>query len=194
MGIFQIYKNKRKRLIFMHENRMSMESFSGLIIHNLIVSEFSYLLRYLTDNRIERFNDFYLIHKNKNEILSAIEIELEKDVLKESEVFGYSREITEGNIKNLRAIIICICEYVDLCDSLNLELDPKQENKDFTRNLSTTVGGAMLAVSLAVLLFGTLKDTVSNDVLAFIAGGIGGLIGFFQDRLFGKKKREDNHD
>jgi len=52
----------------------------------------------------------------------------------------------------------------------------------------------MLAASIAILLFGTLRDTVSSDVLAFIAGGIGGLIGFFQDRLFGKKKGEGKHD
>lgn len=178
----------------MHEHNMRMEGFGGLIIHSLVVSEFSYLLRYVTDNKIERFNDFHLIYKNKDEILNVIETEIKKEVLNESEVFGYSREITEGNIKNLRKIIICICDYVDLCDSLNLELDPNQESKDFTKNLSTTVGGAMLAASIAILLFGTLRDTVSSDVLAFIAGGIGGLIGFFQDRLFGKKKGEGKHD
>jgi len=71
-----------------------MEGFGGLIIHSLVVSEFSYLLRYVTDNKIERFNDFHLIYKNKDEILNVIETEIKKEVLNESEVFGYSREIT----------------------------------------------------------------------------------------------------
>lgn len=178
----------------MQDNGMTFEGFGGLVIHHLVVYEFGYLLRYLTDGKIERFDDFDLINKNKEFILSAIDEELSKEVLRESEVFGYSREITEGNIRNLQKIIITICSYVDLCRKLELDLDPKTDSIEFTKSLTTTAGGAMVATSLAVVLFGTLGDQVEKNILAFIAGALGGLVGFLQGRLFGKNKKERNHD
>lgn len=194
MSIFKLYNNKKVRSQFMQENDMTFEGFGGLVIHHLVVSEFGYLLRYLTDGKLERFDDFQLINENKESILSAIDDELSKEVLRESEVFGYSREITEGNIKNLQKIIVTICSYVDLCRKLELDIDPKADNIEFTKSLTTTAGGAMVAASLAVVLFGTLGDTVDENILAFIAGGLGGLVGFLQGRVFGKSKKERNHD
>lgn len=178
----------------MRDNGMTFEGFGGLVIHNLVVSEFGYLIRYLTKGKIERFDDFDLINENKELIFSAIDEELSKEVLRESEVFGYSREITEGNIKNLQKIIVTICSYVDLCRKLELDLDPKSDNIEFTKSLTTSAGGAMVAASLAVVLFGTLGEQIDKDIIAFIAGALGGLVGFLQGRVFGKSKKERNHD
>lgn len=178
----------------MHENSMSFEGYGGLVVHGLVVHEFGYLLRYLTKGKQDRLDDFRAIRENRDLILSAIKSELSKEVLRESEVFGCSRETTEGNILNLQKIVISICEYVDLCERLDLDIDPNVDNIEFTKSLTTTAGGAMVAASFAVVLFGTLGDTLEKDLLAFIAGAVGGLVGFLQGRVFGKKKEERKHD
>ncbi|KAB7687681.1 hypothetical protein GBN24_14310 [Plesiomonas shigelloides] len=178
----------------MRDNGMTFEGFGGLVIHNLVVSEFGYLLRYLTKGKIERFDDFDLINENKELIFSAMHEELSKEVLRETEVFGYSREITEENINNLKEIIITICSYVDLCRKLELDLNPKTDSIEFTKSLTTSAGGAMVAASLAVVLFGTLGDQIDKNILAFIAGALGGVVGFLQGRVFGKSKKERDHD
>ena len=108
-------------LTFMSERGMTFQGYGGLVIHNLVVYEFGYLIRYLTDKKVGYFKDFSLIVNEKNMIDEAIKEELSKDVLRESEAFGYSREITEGNITNLEKIVDTIVDYVNLCDDLGVD-------------------------------------------------------------------------
>lgn len=107
---------------FMTGIDMDFKGYGGLNMHRLAVSEFGYLIRYLTDGKIDSFSDLRVIAENKIVIEESIEKELSRDVLRESEVFGYSREITEGNILRLQTIVNSICEYTVLCDKLGVNI------------------------------------------------------------------------
>lgn len=107
---------------FMAEINMDFNGYGGLNIHRLVVSEFGYLLRYLTGGEIDSFSDFRVIAENKLAIEDNIKKELARDVLHESEVFGYSRDTTEGNILRLQKIVNSICEYTVLCDELGVDI------------------------------------------------------------------------
>ena len=107
---------------FMTGIDMDFKGYGGLNMHRLAVSDFGYLIRYMTDGKIDSFSDLRAISENKMAIEEAIEQELSRDVLRESEVFGYSREIAEGNILRLQKIVNSICEYTALCDKLGVNI------------------------------------------------------------------------
>lgn len=118
----QVCPSTAKVQEFMAEIDMTFNGYGGLSMHRLAVSEFGYLIRYLTDGKIESFSDFRVIVENKEAIDESIKAELSKDILRESEVFGYSRETTEGNILRLQKIVNSICEYTALCDRLGVNI------------------------------------------------------------------------
>lgn len=103
------------------ELNINFNGFGGLVIDHLVVNEFSYLLRFLTDGKLESFNDFQKIYEEKSKILHNIELELAKENMKEEEAFHVSRATAEGNMRNLANIISKISEYY--------EYQNKQKNK-----------------------------------------------------------------
>lgn len=84
--------------------------FDGLSIKGDAVSEFSYLLRYLTNGALENFNNFQAIDEHKEQILRAIERELSQELIRE-QTLGVSREAAETHLKKLAAIITTISDY-----------------------------------------------------------------------------------
>lgn len=119
----------KKAQEFMAGIDMNFNGYGGLTMHRLAVNEFGYLIRYLTNGNIESFSDFRLITNNKHLIDERIKNELLKDVLRESEVFGYSRETTEGNILRLQKIVDSIYEYTNLCDRLGVDIYAARDNE-----------------------------------------------------------------
>lgn len=107
---------------FMAKINMTFNGYGGLCMHSLVVSDFGYLIRYLTEGKIDSFSDFRAITENKELIEKSIKRELSKEILRESEAFGYSREISEGNILRLQKIVNSIYEYTTLCDELEVDI------------------------------------------------------------------------
>lgn len=122
MALNKLSPSAQKVQEFMEEIDMNFNGYGGLTMHRLAVSEFGYLLRYLTEGKIESFSDFRAIVEQKEFIAESIRKELSKDVLRESEVFGYSRETTEGNILRLQKIVNSIDDYTALCDRLGVDI------------------------------------------------------------------------
>jgi hypothetical protein len=176
---------------------MSFNGFGGLIIHGMVASEFGYLLRYLTVGKLERINEFEKIREEKDQILLAITNELGKSALRESEVFRISREDAIGNMNNLRVIIECICDYVDLCRSLDIELFP-DENTDqrFTKILFLWIGGAIAIASAFSMILGAMDKESASTLLGVALGTLGGLVAnIIQSTLSGRRKqKEKGHD
>lgn len=113
----------RTRNRFMAEQGMSLQGYDGgLVIHHLMVSELGYLLRNVTDGRLERFDDFQTITQASPLILSAIQTEMEKPVLREQEAFKIDRESAQMNMQNLAKIVRCISDFVVLSRVLKLPL------------------------------------------------------------------------
>jgi hypothetical protein len=84
--------------------------FDGLSIKGDVVSEFSYLLRYVTNGALENFNDFQAIYEHREHILRAVERELSQELMRE-QAFGVSRETAETHLKKLAAIVTTISDY-----------------------------------------------------------------------------------
>jgi hypothetical protein len=197
MIFFHEYFANRRRSEFMSRHGMSFNGFGGLVICDLVASEFGYLLRYLTDGELDRIGEFEKIREKKDQILSAIKDELEKPTLRESEALGVSRGTAISNMENLRCIIESICDYVDLCRSLDLEIYP-DENPDqkFTKNLFLWIGGAVAVASIFSILLGVLDKQSASTMLGLVLGAVGGVIAnVLQDYLSKRrKKKEESHD
>ena len=54
-------------------------------------------------------------------LLANIDKECDKNVLKEEDHLNISHETAVYNQKNLKNIIIKICDFIDICKSLNLD-------------------------------------------------------------------------
>jgi hypothetical protein len=93
------------------ELNINFNGFGGLVIDHLVVNEFNYLLRFITDGELESFSDFQKISKNQVAILNNIELELTKEKMKEEDAFNVSRATAEGNMKNLANIVSKISTY-----------------------------------------------------------------------------------
>ena len=108
--------------LFMADHEMTFNGYGGLNIHRLLVREFGFLLRYITEKEIDTLSDFRVIAQNSVMINENIKQELSKDVLRESEALGCSRQTAEGNLTRLRGIVKVITEYTALCDRLGVDL------------------------------------------------------------------------
>ncbi len=115
---------EKKRKDFMKTHNMKFNGYGGLCIHSLVVSEFGYLLRYLTDGKVDSFDDFEKIVETTPLIHSSAKHELEKNVLKEEENLKISHELATRNIQKLLDIVECINKYVDLCKREEIPLIP----------------------------------------------------------------------
>lgn len=85
-----------------------------------LVSEFGYLLRAYTGGKHDGFHSFEAIASDYAAIDRTLVDELTKDVPLECERLHVARSTAVGNLKNLRLIVRCIAEYVDLVRQLDL--------------------------------------------------------------------------
>jgi len=124
-------QDERVKLVieFMKKNEIDFAGYGGLNMHRQVVREYGYLLRYVTEGEIETFQDFQAIRDSNIGIIKSIDKELTKPLLRESEVYGYSRQTAEGNLARLKALISTITEYVDLCETLDIDPYTTTPNK-----------------------------------------------------------------
>lgn len=195
MNLIERYRARKRVQDFMRAHGMTFHGFGGLVVNELVANEFGYLLRYLTDGKLDSFSDLRKICGNRELILDAIDVELAKELPRESEVFHYPREIAEGNLLNLRVIVETTCEYVDLCDRYRFGIHEFLDEKDGPfQKLSSAMGGAIVAASLAALLFNLLDGTFERDSLALLAGLAGGLGATILTHFIRHRKEEVTHD
>jgi hypothetical protein len=130
LGIFRSVKSNPlpkeiKEFIINHD--IKFNGFGGLNINRQVVSEYGYLVRILTEGRLETLYDFRDIFNHGGLLRENIKQELSRDVLRESEAFGYSRQTTEGNILRLQGLVETIIQYVALCDQYQIDPDAARE-------------------------------------------------------------------
>jgi hypothetical protein len=114
--------NKARINKFLEQNRINFNGYGGgLSIDGLVVREFGYLLNYISGKTISNFYDLDKIYQNKDMLLANIDKECDKNVLKEEDHLNISHETAVYNQKNLKNIIIKICDFIDICKSLNLD-------------------------------------------------------------------------
>lgn len=101
----------------------------GFSVDGLIVSEFGYLLRYVTEDKHDSFKDFAAIADDYAAINGAIVIEMAKPIPREAEVNFTTPEGASRNLKNLHYIVEAITKYVELANNLGLPVNPLQEDK-----------------------------------------------------------------
>lgn len=91
-----------------------------------IVSEYGYLIRYITENlpggAIEDFDDYDRIAKNFSFIDFCIDTELQTDIPRETRLT--SLETARGNLMNLQLIVQCLTAYVEMARAVGLPINP----------------------------------------------------------------------
>ncbi len=118
-------RNKRKTVEeFCEKWRFKLYDEYGFVADGLLVSEFGYLLRYVTSDKHESFKSFEAIADDFVAIDGAIVIEMSKATPKEAEVNFTSPEGARRNLENMRYIVRAITEYVALAKKLELPLNP----------------------------------------------------------------------
>ena len=105
---------------FLSDNRIDFNGFGGFNVNNLVVDEFGYLLKYVSNGHVGVFDDLEKIYKEKDMILTNINDECEKNILREEENLNVSHETAVSNMLNLKGIIIKICSFVEKCQELNI--------------------------------------------------------------------------
>lgn len=103
------------------ENKINFY-FDCLNINNNIVREFHYLLPYISDGKVENFDDLEGIVKYKETILKNINIELSKKILSEEAYYNISNFTARSNMENLKIIVITIQNLNNYANSLNLSI------------------------------------------------------------------------
>jgi len=96
----------------------------SFVINGYIVSDFDYLLRLVTPEKLESFKDFEVIANNFPIIERAIENEMAKDIPSEAKVNFTNPEGARRNLEKLRYIVQAINEYVSLARKLELPVNP----------------------------------------------------------------------
>ncbi|RAZ48864.1 hypothetical protein [Campylobacter hyointestinalis] len=112
---------KQKIKKFLEQNRINFNGYGGFNIDGLVINEFGYLIKYISDGTISNFYDLQKIHQNKDMLLKNIDKECSKETLKEQEHFNISHETAIYNQNNLKNIIIKICSFIDICKELKLD-------------------------------------------------------------------------
>lgn len=114
--------------------------FSYITIKKNIISEYGYLLNYVSNGEVETFNDLNKVLENKEVILKNIDDELSKKVLREEANLNISNESAKTNMEDLKTIILTISNLKEYAKTLNLSLDEileiykNKEIKDETKN------------------------------------------------------------
>lgn len=97
--------------------------FSYMTIKKNIISEYGYLLNYVSNGKVKTFNDLDKVLKNKEIILKNIDDELSKAVLVEGAYYNISNESARTNMEDLKTIILTILNLKEYAKTLNLSLD-----------------------------------------------------------------------
>lgn len=114
--------------------------FSYITIKKNVISEYGYLLNYVSNGEVETFDDLDKVLKNKEVILKNIDDELSKAVLVEGAYYNISNESARTNMEDLKTIILTILNLKEYAKTLNLSLDEileiykNKEIKDETKN------------------------------------------------------------
>lgn len=114
--------------------------FSYMTIKKNIISEYGYLLNYVSNGKVETFDDLNKVLKNKEVILKNIDDELSKAVLVEGAYYNISNESAKTNMQDLKTIILTISNLKEYAKTLNLSLDEileiykNKKIKDETKN------------------------------------------------------------
>lgn len=114
--------------------------FSYITIKKNIISEYGYLLNYVSNGEVETFDNLDKVLKNKEVILKNIDDELSKAVLVEGAYYNISNESARTNMEDLKTIILTISNLKEYAKTLNLSLDEileiykNKEIKDETKN------------------------------------------------------------
>lgn len=114
--------------------------FSYITIKKNIISEYGYLLNYVSNGEVETFDDLDKVLENKEIILKNIDDELSKAVLVEGAYYNISNESAKTNMEDLKTIILTILNLKEYAKTLNLSLDEileiykNKEIKDETKN------------------------------------------------------------
>ena len=114
--------------------------FSYMTIKKNMISEYGYLLNYVSNGKVETFGDLDKVLENKEIILKNIDNELSKAVLVEGAYYNISNESARTNMEDLKTIILTILNLKEYAKTLNLSLDEileiykNKEIKDETKN------------------------------------------------------------
>lgn len=114
--------------------------FSYMTIKKNMISEYGYLLNYVSNGKVETFDDLDKVLENKEVILKNIDDELSKKVLREEANLNISNESAKTNMEDLKTIILTILNLKEYAKTLNLSLDEileiykNKEIKDETKN------------------------------------------------------------
>lgn len=114
--------------------------FSYMTIKKNVISEYGYLLNYVSNGKVETFNDLDKVLENKEIILKNIDDELSKAVLVEGAYYNISNESARTNMEDFKTIILTISNLKEYAKTLNLSLDEileiykNKEIKDETKN------------------------------------------------------------
>lgn len=110
--MFNFFRD-RKILKALERNKISFYGYGGLSFDGLVVNEFRYLIKFMSKGKVNNFDDFYLIVKNKQALIESIQSECQKAELDEEKRMNISRDGAIANQKNLQNIIIGICGLVE---------------------------------------------------------------------------------
>ena len=97
--------------------------FSYMTIKKNMISEYGYLLNYVSNGKVETFDDLDKVLENKEVILKNIDDELSKKVLREEANLNISNESAKTNMEDLKTIILTISNLKEYAKTLNLSLD-----------------------------------------------------------------------
>lgn len=114
--------------------------FSYMTIKKNAISEYGYLLNYVSNGKVKTFDDLDKVLENKEIILKNIDDELSKAVLVEEAYYNISNKSARINMEDLKTIILTISNLKEYAKTLNLSLDEileiykNKEIKDETKN------------------------------------------------------------
>lgn len=97
--------------------------FSYITIKKNIISEYGYLLNYVSNGEVKTFDDLDKVLENKEIILENIDNELSKKVLREEANLNISNKSAKTNMEDLKTIILTILNLKKYAKTLNLSLD-----------------------------------------------------------------------
>lgn len=125
--MFNWLKERRKRELlkkFVKQNHFYLNGSYGFSVNGVLVSEFGYLLRYVSDGKHETFNNFEALADDFVSINGAIVLEMRKPVPREMEVNFTTRDGALTNLENLQTIVRSITKYVELARKHGFDPNP----------------------------------------------------------------------
>ncbi|MDA8093317.1 MAG: hypothetical protein M0T84_05280 [Betaproteobacteria bacterium] len=117
MRMIKIWRTKRELKHFCDANGIQMYEDQMLVANGLCISEFGYLLRYISEGALDAFGDLHAVASQRAHLLAVIDAELVQPVLREEQSLGIGHETAVYNMRNLRGIVDTIYQYCALLDA-----------------------------------------------------------------------------